>query len=130
MNDEGYMFITGRIKDLIIRGGENVSPKEIEDYLLTMPNVENVQVVGVHDEVFGEEIAALIKIKDLSKPLIKEDVLKFCKGKIAHFKVPKYVKFVDGFPITISGKPQKYIMRQELKDDFKDPKKIEEYKIR
>ena len=104
VDDEGYLNIVGRIKDMIIRGGENVYPKEIEEYLLKNENVENAQVFGFPDEKMGEEIFAWIKIKE-GKTMKKEDVFSYCKGKIAHYKVPKYVKFVDDFPITVTGKP-------------------------
>jgi len=104
VDDKGYLNIVGRIKDMIIRGGENVYPKEIEEYLLKNEKVENAQVFGFPDEKMGEEIFAWIKVKE-GHEMTKEDVLRYCKGKIAHYKVPKYVKFVKDFPITVTGKP-------------------------
>lgn len=130
MDEHGFVRIVGRSKDMIIRGGENVYPKEIEEYLIHMPNIEDVQVVGVHDEKFGEEICAIIKLKDKGIPFKKYDVLEFCKGKIAHFKIPKYVRVVDSFPLTVTGKPQKFKMREEMQILLKDHRLIEELKIR
>ncbi len=113
IDDEGYLHIDGRKKDVIIRGGENISPKEIEDYLGTHPFIEDVQVMGVKDEKFGDEVCAWIKVKAEHKfDLNKSMVIDYCKKKIAHYKIPRYVKFVDAFPTTITGKPQKYKMRE------------------
>ncbi len=111
MDEEGYIHISGRIKDLIIRGGENISPKEIEDFLYTYPGIQDAQVIGVPSEKFGEEVMAWIKVKE-GKTVLEEEVLQFCKEKIAHYKVPKYWKFVDEFPMTISGKIRKVEMRE------------------
>ena len=111
MDEDGYIHISGRIKDLIIRGGENISPKEIEDFLYTYPGVEDAQIIGVPSEKFGEEVMAWIKVREGAT--VKEDeLLKFCKEKIAYYKVPKYWKFVDEFPMTISGKIRKVEMRE------------------
>jgi fatty-acyl-CoA synthase len=110
MDDEGYINIVGRIKDMIIRGGENIYPREIEEFLYTHPKVSDVQVIGVPSEKFGEEVMAWIKLKDNMDASVDE-ILEFCKGKIAHFKVPKYVKFVDDFPMTVTGKIRKVEMR-------------------
>lgn len=96
--------MTGRSKDIIIRGGENISPKEVEEYLLHMNQVENVQLIGVPDEKYGEEICALIKLKE-GKEMDKKEVFDFCNGKLSHFKIPKYVWFVKDLPITVTGKP-------------------------
>ena len=115
---------------MIIRGGENIYPKEIEEYLLKMDNVLDVQAFGVHDEKFGEEICAYFRLKDPSKPFDKKNVMDFCKHKIAHYKVPKYVRTVEAFPITISGKPQKFRMRDEMNLLLKDPKHVEEFRIK
>lgn len=113
IDDEGYLYIEGRRKDVIIRGGENISPKEIEDYLGSHPLIDDVQVIAVKDEKFGDEICAWIKVKaDHKADLDKSKVIEFCKKKIAHYKIPRYFKFVDVFPTTITGKPQKYIMRE------------------
>ncbi|WP_343665169.1 AMP-binding protein [Chryseobacterium mucoviscidosis] len=111
MDDEGYITISGRIKDLIIRGGENISPKEIEDFLYTYPNILDVQIIGVPSEKFGEEVMAWVKVRK-GFEVTKEELLEYCKGRIAHYKVPKYWKFVDEFPMTISGKVRKVEMRE------------------
>ena len=116
MDEDGYVRVTGRIKDLIIRGGENIYPREIENFLYTNPAVEAVEVVGVANEKYGEEVGAFIKRKAGSE-LREEDIIDFCRGQIARFKIPKYVFFVDEFPMTASGKIQKYKLRnmaQEL----------------
>jgi fatty-acyl-CoA synthase len=108
---DGNFRVTGRIKDMIIRGGENVYPKEIEDYLYTMPGIKDVQVVGINSKKYGEEVGAFIILhQDLS--MKEEDVRDFCRGQISRFKIPKYVFFVDSFPLTPSGKIQKYVLRQ------------------
>jgi fatty-acyl-CoA synthase len=111
MDDEGYVNITGRIKDLIIRGGENVSPREIEEYLYTHPDIVDVQVVGVPDARYGEEICAFVQARPGSE-VDTESVRAFCSGRIAHFKVPRYVIVVDEFPMTVTGKIQKYLLRE------------------
>ncbi|WP_153395072.1 AMP-binding protein [Chryseobacterium vaccae] len=111
MDDDGYITISGRIKDLIIRGGENISPKEIEDFLYTYPNILDVQIIGVPSEKFGEEVMAWIKIRK-GFEVTESELLEYCKGRIAHYKVPKYWKFVDEFPMTISGKIRKVEMRE------------------
>ncbi|MCF2217981.1 AMP-binding protein [Chryseobacterium sp. PS-8] len=111
MDDEGYITISGRIKDLIIRGGENISPKEIEDFLYTYPNILDVQIIGVPSEKFGEEVMAWVKVRK-GFQVTEEELLNYCKGRIAHYKVPKYWKFVDEFPMTISGKVRKVEMRE------------------
>ena len=111
MDEEGYIHISGRIKDLIIRGGENISPKEIEDFLYQYPNVLDAQVIGVPSEKFGEEVMAWIKVRE-GFSLTEEELVNFCKGQIAHYKVPKYWKFVQEFPMTISGKVRKVEMRE------------------
>lgn len=111
MDDEGYVNIVGRIKDMIIRGGENVYPREIEEYLYTHPDIVEVQVIGVPDVKYGEQIAAWVQLREGAQ-LTAEDVKEFCRGKIAHFKVPHYVTFTDEFPMTVTGKVQKYQMRE------------------
>ena len=111
MDEEGYIHISGRIKDLIIRGGENISPKEIEDFLYQYPNVLDAQVIGVPSEKFGEEVMAWIKVRE-GFSLTEEELVNFCKGQIAHYKVPKYWKFVQEFPMTISGKVRNVEMRE------------------
>ncbi|MDP6653191.1 MAG: AMP-binding protein [Gammaproteobacteria bacterium] len=111
MDTDGYVNIVGRIKDMIVRGGENVYPREIEEYLMTNDAIEAVQVTGVPDPKFGEEIIAWVSLKE-GEELSEEGVKAFCKGKIAHYKVPHYVRFGDDFPMTVTGKVQKYKMRE------------------
>ena len=113
IDEEGFCKIVGRIKDMVIRGGENVYPREIEEFLYRHPKVQDVQVIGVPDEKYGEELCAWISLKDgeHSNP---EEIRAFCKGQIAHYKVPRYVKFVDEFPMTITGKVQKFKMRETM----------------
>lgn len=111
MDDEGYITISGRIKDLIIRGGENISPKEIEDFLYTYPNILDVQIIGIPSEKFGEEVMAWVKVRK-GFEVSETELLEYCQGRIAHYKVPKYWKFVDEFPMTISGKIRKVEMRE------------------
>ena len=111
MDEDGYLHISGRIKDLIIRGGENISPKEIEDFLYTYKGVMDAQVIGVPSEKYGEEIMAWIKPKE-GVTITEEEIRAFCKDRIAHYKVPKYWKFVSEFPMTISGKIRKVEMRE------------------
>ncbi|KMQ62364.1 AMP-binding protein [Chryseobacterium sp. BLS98] len=111
MDNGGYITISGRIKDLIIRGGENISPKEIEDFLYTYPNILDVQIIGVPSEKFGEEVMAWVKVRK-GFDVTETELLEYCKGRIAHYKVPKYWKFVDEFPMTISGKIRKVEMRE------------------
>ena len=110
MDVDGYVNITGRIKDLIIRGGENVSPREIEEFLYGHPDIIDVQVVGVPDERFGEEVCAFIQARD-GATVDTDAVREFCQGKIAHYKVPRYVLSIDDFPMTVTGKIQKYLLR-------------------
>jgi fatty-acyl-CoA synthase len=112
MDEDGYLNIVGRIKDMIIRGGENVYPRELEEFLYTHPDVVDVQVIGVPDSRYGEEIMAWVKPKD-GATINEEAVRAFCRGRVAHFKVPRYVKFVDDFPMTVTGKVQKFKMREQ-----------------
>jgi len=111
LDDDGYINIVGRIKDMIIRGGENVYPREVEEFLYTHPKVRDVQVIGVPDPKYGEEIMAWVQLK-AGESATTEEIREFCKGKIAHYKIPRYIKFVDGFPMTVTGKIQKFLMRQ------------------
>ncbi|SFN12905.1 fatty-acyl-CoA synthase [Chryseobacterium oleae] len=111
MDDNGYITISGRMKDLIIRGGENISPKEIEDFLYTYPNILDVQIIGIPSEKYGEEVMAWVKVRK-GFDVTETELLDYCKGRIAHYKVPKYWKFVDEFPMTISGKIRKVEMRE------------------
>ncbi len=111
MDDEGYVRVVGRIKDMIIRGGENLYPREIEEFLHQHPDVADVQVIGVPDERYGEELMAWIVTREGSEPS-EDSIRDFCRGKIAHTKVPRYVRFVDEFPMTVTGKVQKFKMRE------------------
>ena len=111
MDASGYVKITGRLKDMIIRGGENIYPREIEDVLYSHPDVAEVAVLGVPDEFYGEEIMAWVQLH-AGKELVEEELREYCKGRIAHFKVPKYIWFVDEFPMTVTGKLQKFRMRE------------------
>ncbi len=112
LDSEDYCKITGRLKDMVIRGGENIYPREVEEFLYTHPAISDVQVIGVPDMKYGEELMAWIKLKEGQKAT-PEEIKAFCKGKIAHYKIPRYIKFVDGFPMTVTGKIQKYKMREE-----------------
>jgi len=112
MDDEGYLNIVGRIKDMIIRGGENVYPREIEEFLYSHPRIQDVQVIGVPDEKYGEEIMAWVKLREGQTATV-EEIRDYCRGKIAHYKIPRYVHFVDAFPMTVTGKVQKFLMREE-----------------
>ncbi|HWC38861.1 MAG TPA: AMP-binding protein [Acidimicrobiales bacterium] len=111
MDNDGYVSIVGRIKDMIIRGGENVYPREIEEFLYGHPDISDVQVIGVPDPRFGEEIMAWVKVRPGAE-LTEDDVRTFCRGRIAHFKVPRYVRLADDFPMTVTGKVQKFRMRE------------------
>ena len=113
MDDEGYVNIVGRIKDMVIRGGENIYPREIEEFLYRHPKVQDVQVVGVPDIKYGEELCAWIIVKP-GAALSEDEVREFCKGKIAHYKVPRYIRFVPAFPMTVTGKIQKFKSRDEM----------------
>jgi fatty-acyl-CoA synthase len=116
MDSEGYINIVGRIKDMVIRGGENVYPREIEEFLYTHPKISDVQVIGVPDPKYGEEICAWVRLKAGEQATV-EEIRAYCKGKIAHYKIPRYVFFVDSFPMTVTGKIQKFLMRQQsIKD--------------
>ncbi|HET8614629.1 MAG TPA: AMP-binding protein [Actinomycetales bacterium] len=112
MDDEGYVNVVGRIKDVVIRGGENVYPREVEEFLYAHPDVADVSVVGVPDERYGEELMAWVVMKPGALPLTDEAVRAFCEGKIAHYKVPRYVHVVDSFPMTVTGKIRKVEMRE------------------
>jgi fatty-acyl-CoA synthase len=111
MDDQGYVRVVGRIKDMVIRGGENVYPREIEEFLYTHPQVADVQVIGVPDERYGEELMAWIVLRPGAE-CDEEEIREFCRGQIAHYKIPRYVKFVDSFPMTVTGKVQKFKMRE------------------
>ncbi|GAA4423613.1 AMP-binding protein [Acidovorax lacteus] len=117
MDAEGYVNIVGRIKDMVIRGGENVYPREIEEFLYRHPKVQDVQVVGVPDARFGEELCAWI-VPRPGQQITEDEIRDFCKGQIAHYKVPRYLRFVDGFPMTVTGKIQKFKIREAMKDQL------------
>ncbi|MDI5978079.1 AMP-binding protein [Amycolatopsis magusensis] len=113
MDDEGYLSITGRIKDMVIRGGENVYPREIEEFLYTHPDILDAQVIGVPDAKYGEELMAWVRLREGAPVLTVEALREFCTGKLAHYKVPRYVHVVDEFPMTVTGKVRKVQMREE-----------------
>jgi fatty-acyl-CoA synthase len=112
MDDDGYCNIVGRIKDMVIRGGENVYPREIEEFLYTHEDVSDVSVVGVPDERYGEELCAFV-VTRRGGSLTEETVREYCRSRLAHYKVPRYVVFTDGFPMTVTGKVQKFKMRED-----------------
>ncbi|XP_068720322.1 medium-chain acyl-CoA ligase ACSF2, mitochondrial-like [Montipora capricornis] len=117
MDENGYIKIIGRIKDLIIRGGENIYPTEIEQFLYKHPKIQDVQVIGVPDPRLGEEVCAWIKLH-AGESATPEEIKEFCKGQLAHFKIPRYIKFVDDFPLTVTGKVQKFVMREKTKEEL------------
>lgn len=111
MDEEGYVNIVGRIKDMLIRGGENIYPREIEEFLYSHPKISDVQVIGVPDKKYGEEVMAWVKLKE-GETATEAEIRNYCQGKIAHYKIPRYVKFTDSFPMTVTGKIRKVEMRQ------------------
>ncbi|WUC77194.1 AMP-binding protein [Streptomyces sp. NBC_00536] len=113
MDDEGYLSITGRIKDMVIRGGENVYPREIEEFLHAHPDVLDVQVIGVPDAKYGEELMAWVRMREGAEPLTADAVRAYCAGRLAHFKIPRYVHVVEEFPMTVTGKIRKIEMREQ-----------------
>jgi fatty-acyl-CoA synthase len=117
MDVQGYVRIVGRLKDMIIRGGENVYPREVEEFLYTHPAVQEAHVFGVADRKFGEQVCAWIRVRE-GHSLSEEDVRAYCKDRIAHFKVPRYVRFVDAVPMTVTGKPQKFKMREAMEKEL------------
>jgi fatty-acyl-CoA synthase len=117
IDDEGYCNIVGRIKDMVIRGGENLYPREIEEFLYRHPKIAEVQIVGLPDPKYGEELCAWIAVRE-GEALTEEEVRAFCTGQIAHNKVPCYIKFVDGFPMTVTGKIQKFLIRDQMKQEL------------
>ena len=118
MDAEGYVQVTGRIKDMIIRGGENVYPREVEEFLYTHPGIQEVQVIGVPDEKYGEQICAWIQCRD-GHVLTEQEVRDFCRDRITHFKVPHYIRFVDDYPMTVTGKIQKFKMREAMIEELR-----------
>ncbi|MBA8735087.1 AMP-binding protein [Chromobacterium violaceum] len=113
MREDGSVNIVGRVKDMVIRGGENVYPREIEEFLYRHPKIQDVQVIGVPDARYGEELCAWIRLRD-GECATAEDIRSFCQGQIAHYKIPRYIEFVDSFPMTVTGKIQKYLMRRTM----------------
>jgi fatty-acyl-CoA synthase len=111
MDGDGYLNIAGRIKDMVIRGGENIYPREVEEFLYAHPAVKDVSVIGVPDEKYGEELCAWVVLAPGAEA-DEEAIKAFCRGRIAHYKVPRYVKFVSEFPMTVTGKVQKFKMRE------------------
>jgi len=112
MDDAGYVNIVGRIKDLVIRGGENVYPREVEEFLYTHPDIVDAQVVGVPDERYGEELMAWVRLRPGVTALTADDLRAFCSGKLAHYKIPRYVHVVEEFPMKVTGKIRKVEMRE------------------
>jgi fatty-acyl-CoA synthase len=113
MDDEGYLSITGRIKDMVIRGGENIYPREVEEFLYTHPDILDAQVIGVPDAKYGEELMAWIRLRAGAAPITAESLRDFCTGKLAHYKIPRYVHITDEFPMTVTGKVRKVEMREK-----------------
>jgi len=117
LDAEGYANIVGRIKDMIIRGGENVYPREIEEFLYTHPKIQDVQVIGVPDAKYGEEVMAWVKLRE-GAAATPDEIREFCRGQIAHYKIPRYIKFVTSFPMTVTGKIQKYLIREQMSEEL------------
>jgi fatty-acyl-CoA synthase len=117
MDEDGYVNIVGRIKDMVIRGGENIYPREIEEFLYTHPAVLDVQVVGVPDAKYGEQLLAAVRLQP-GASVTEDEIREFCRDTIAHYKVPAYVRFVDEFPMTVTGKVQKYKLREQAIEDL------------
>jgi fatty-acyl-CoA synthase len=111
MREDGYARISGRLKDMIIRGGENIYPREIEEFLYTHPAIADVQVIGVPDAKYGEEVCAWVRLHD-GQQVTVDEVREYCRGQIATYKIPRYVRFTTEFPMTVTGKIQKYRMRE------------------
>jgi fatty-acyl-CoA synthase len=117
MNAEGYVNIVGRVKDMIIRGGENIYPAEIEAFLMRHPKIAEAQVVGVPDSFMGEEVAALLRLKP-DESGNETEILEYCRDGISRHKVPKYIRFVTGFPLTASGKVKKFELKEQLIEEL------------
>jgi fatty-acyl-CoA synthase len=118
LDEEGYCNIVGRLKDMLIRGGENIYPREIEEFLFRHPKIQSAQVFGVPDEKYGEEVCAWIVLRP-GENIGEEEIREFCRGQIAHYKIPRYIRFVDELPMTVTGKVQKFIMRARMIEDLK-----------
>jgi len=117
MDEMGYCNIVGRIKDMVIRGGENIYPREVEEFLYRHPKIRDVQVFGIPDVKFGEQLCAWIIPSD--KTLTESEIVAFCTGEIAHYKIPKIIRLVDAFPMTVTGKIQKFVMREKMIEELK-----------
>jgi fatty-acyl-CoA synthase len=113
IDEDGYCNIVGRLKDMVIRGGENIYPREVEEFLYRHPKVKDVQVIGVPDERYGEELCAWIKLHD-GVTATADEIRSFCRGQISHYKIPRHIKFVESFPMTVTGKIQKFVMREQM----------------
>jgi fatty-acyl-CoA synthase len=120
MDEFGYVKITGRIKDMVIRGGENIYPREIEDFLYTHPKISEAQVFGVPNEKLGEEVCVWIQLKD-GQFSTEQEIHEFCEGQITHFKIPRHIKFVDEYPMTVTGKIRKVEMREAMSAELNLP---------
>ncbi|MBV8964048.1 MAG: AMP-binding protein, partial [Hyphomicrobiales bacterium] len=118
LDENGYCNIVGRLKDMVIRGGENIYPREVEEFLYRHPKIEAVQVVGIPDHRYGEELCAWVKLKS-GETALAEEIRAFCKDQIAHYKIPRYFRFVDEFPMTVTGKVQKFIIRERMMEELK-----------
>jgi fatty-acyl-CoA synthase len=112
MDVDGYLAITGRIKDMVIRGGENIYPREIEEFLYTHPDILDAQVIGVPDAKYGEELMVWVRLREGAEELTAESLRAFCTGQLAHYKIPRYVHITDEFPMTVTGKVRKVEMRE------------------
>lgn len=119
LREDGYGKIVGRIKEMVIRGGENIYPKEIEDFLNAHPKIRETHCIGVPDERMGEELCVYVRLRDASQPLDHAEMKQYCKGKISHFKIPRYLRIVDDFPKTMSGKIQKFKLLEQFKSESK-----------
>ena len=117
MDENGYIAITGRSKDMVIRGGENIYPVEVEEFLYGHPTIGEVHAFGVPDRYYGEELCAWVRLKP-GTTATEDDIRAFCRGRITHFKIPRYVRFVDSYPMTVSGKVQKFVMREMMRQEL------------
>ena len=117
IDEEGYCRIVGRLKDMVIRGGENIYPREVEEFLYGHPKVQDVQCFGVTDAHYGEALAAAVVLKE-GETCEAEEIKAYCQGRIAHYKIPAHIRFVADFPKTVTGKVQKYLLRRELEEDL------------
>ena len=117
MLPSGHFKITGRAKDILIRGGENIFPREIEEFLYTHPKIADVSIVAVPDRKLGETVLAWIRLK-AGETATEAEIRAFCQGKIAHFKIPQYIRFVDAFPMTVTGKVQKFLIREQMQKEL------------